>query len=117
MPNWYIKNEPYELLTLNEALKDNPSPIVALTYQKLSDTLKYTKTFQKFTPSIYDLFYMRKPKKFLNADHEIIDICNQSSIKPGQTPYVRLHKGTPQPTDIRKFVGKFDPTPKTHIDD
>jgi hypothetical protein len=117
MPNWYIKNEPYELLTLNEALKDNPSPIVALTYQKLSDTLKYTKTFQKFTPSIYDLFYMRKPKKFLNVQHEIIDVPNRSSIKPGMTPYIKLFKGTPQPTDIRKFVNKFDQSEKIHIDD
>ena len=117
MPNWYNINEPYELLTLNEALKDNNSPIIALTYQKLADTMKYAKTFHKFSPSIYDLFYMRKPKKFLNVDHEILDIPNQPAAQPGDAPYIRLKKGTPLPTNAREFTKRFDPRPKIRLDD
>lgn len=119
MPNWYNFNEPYELLTLNEALKDNPSPIISLTYCKLADALKYPLSFKKSGSSIFDLFYIRKPKKFLNADHEILDIPNQTGIKPGESPivYFKDHNDSHPPVDIRKYLQKFSQTPRTRLDD
>ena len=118
MPNWYNHNEPYELLTLNEALKDNPSPIISLTYCKLADALKYPLSFKKSGSSIFDLFYIRKPMKFLNADHEILDVPNRVGIQPGECPvvYVKDHEGHP-PTDIRKFLEPFSNRPKVRLDD
>lgn len=116
-PNWLNKNEKYQLLTLNEALKDNPSPIVSLTYQKLADALKYPLTFQKFAPSIFDLFYMRKPKKFLNVDHEILDIPNEKNMEPYTTPvmYSKYHDG-PRPSS-KELVAKYKNKPKTKLED
>ena len=117
-PNWYNINEPYELLTLNEALKDNPSPIISLTYCKLAEALKYPLSFKKSGSSIFDLFYSRKPLKFLNADHEILDIPNKSGIRPGESPVVfyKDHDGPP-PVYIRKELQKFSSYPKTRLDD
>ena len=118
-PNWYNIDEPYELLTLNEALKDNPSPIISLTYLKLADALKYPLSFKKSGSSIFDLFYIRKPMKFLNADHEILDIPNQTGIKKGESPvvYFKEHNDGHPPVDIRKYLQKFSPYPKTRLDD
>ena len=119
MPNWYNINEPYELLTLNEALKDNPSPIISLTYWKLADALKYPLSFKKSGSSIFDLFYNRKPLKFLNADHEILDIPNQTGIRKGESPivYVKDNSDGKPPVDMRKFLEPFSQYPKTRLDD
>lgn len=119
MPNWYNHNEPYELLTLNEALKDNPSPIISLTYCKLADALKYPLSFKKSGSSIFDLFYIRKPMKFLNADHEILDIPNRVGIKPGESPivYIKDHTDGHPPTDIRKFLQPFSNRLRVRLDD
>ena len=116
-PNWLNKNEPYELLTLNEALKDNPSPIISLTYQKLADTLKYPLTFKKYGPSIFDLFYMRKPKKFLKADHEILDIPHEKGSEPGDYPVIFFKDHEGYRPDTKDIMNKYSNKPKTHLED
>ena len=117
--NWMNPNEEYELLTLNEALTDNPSIIISLVYQKLGRTLFNPSSFKKTAPSIFDLFFMRKPKKFLNADHEIWDESNKPLIKPGECPimWVKDPKSMPRPKDARAYINSLKPRPKTEIDD
>lgn len=117
-PEWRRYNEPYELLTLNEALKDHNSPIISLTYRKLADTLKYPLSFKKFGPSIFDLFFIRKPKKFINADHEILEMPNKRAMQDGEMPVVFIHdhKGR-RPVDIKAYMEPFSQTPKTNLDD
>lgn len=117
MPNWTNVNEQYEVLTLNEALTDNPSPIISLLYQKLARALYYPLTFKKNKPSIFDPFFMRKPKKFLNVDHEVHDM-NGRRIKPGQSPVIFHHNPTgDRPRDLKKFLEPFRTLPKTELDD
>ena len=115
-PNWLNEDEPYELLTLNEALTDNPSVINSLVYQKLAKTLYYPLTFKKTAPSIFDPFFMRKPKKFLNADHEIYDVKNTSHMQKGECPIVFVKEGQKRPLNFRETIEKARNIPKTEID-
>ena len=117
-PNWYNDDEEYEILTLNDALTDNPSVINSLIYQKLAKALYTPLTYKKTGSSIFDLFFMRKPKKFLEADHEIYDYKDKSQIRPGQCPIVffKDHDG-PKPYDIQDRVKQARNLPKTELDD
>ena len=115
-PNWLNEDEPYELLTLNEALTDNPSVINSLVYQKLAKTLYYPLTFKKTAPSIFDPFFMRKPKKFLMADHEIHDVKNTSHMQKGECPIVFVKEGQKRPLNFRETIEKARNIPKTEID-
>ena len=119
MPNWYNKNELYEILTLNEALTDNPSIVVSLTYRKLSKALNYPLNFTKVSPSIFDLFFMRKPKKVLDSDHEILDKVNDPQIRKGECPVIKIrnHDKVEKPKDIKAFIKKFRNMEKTRVDD
>lgn len=119
MPNWYNKNEPYEILTLNEALTDNPSIITSLTYRKLARALNYPLSFKKSGSSIFDLFFMRKPKKMLNSDHEILDKANDTQIRKGECPVIRIKdfKTAGKPKNIKEFIKKFRNVEKTRVDD
>lgn len=117
-PNWLNENEEYELLTLNEALTDNPSVINSLIYQKLAKTLYYPLTYRKTAPSIFDLFFMRKPKKFLEADHEIHDIRDKSTIIPGELPMVFVREGQEKrPLDFSNVIKQARNKEKTELDD
>lgn len=107
--NWWNYNEPYEILTLNEALTDNPSVINSLIYQKLGKCLYYPLTFKKTGSSLFDPFFMRKPKKFLEIDEEIYDFKNQSNMQPGECPivFVKNDNHEPRPKNFSELVHKI----------
>lgn len=67
MPMWEYQNEPYRLLTLNQALTDNPSITVSLLYQRLSRQLYNPLSFKKTKPSVMDVFFIEQPQKYLNS--------------------------------------------------
>ena len=116
-PNWLNPDEEYEILTLNEALTDNPSIAITLLYQKLAKTLYSPMSFRKIQPSIFDPFFLRQPKKFLNADHEIWDETNQSTIQPGESPvlFIKDHDG-PRPKNVKALLEKLKNQEKTELD-
>lgn len=66
-PDWEYPNEPYEILTLNQALIDNPSITISLSYQNLSKALYNPLTFKKNGVSFMDLFFIETPAKYLNS--------------------------------------------------
>jgi len=66
-PHWEYKNEPYQILTLNQSLLDNPRVVVSLMYQNLSKMLYNPLTYRKNKPSAMDLLFMPKPQEYLNA--------------------------------------------------
>lgn len=118
MPDWSVKDAPYELLTLHEALTDNPSVVVSFMYQKLAKALFYPLSYQKTAPSIYDLFFIRKPKKYLNVDHEIYSELNKPKIQKGECPVVFVHDRTaPKPKSTKELLEKFGKIKKTELDD
>ena len=74
-------------------------------------------SFRKIAPSIFDPFFLRQPKKFLNADHEIWDESNQSTIQPGECPvmFMKDHDG-PRPKDVKALLEKIRNQEKTELD-
>lgn len=66
-PQWEYKDEPYEILTLNQALTNNPSVIISMSYQRVSKALYNPLTYRKNSPSFMDLFFMEKPQAYLNS--------------------------------------------------
>ena len=71
-PDWTIRNEDYRLITLNDALTNNPSITVSMSYQKLSKVLYNPLSFRKDKPSFLDLLFMEKPQEFM-VNQNIID--------------------------------------------
>ena len=74
MPKWEIPNETYRLLTLNEALTNNPSITVSLEYEKLPKALYYPLSFKKIKASSIDLFFMVQPQEFMNTETKVSTI-------------------------------------------
>lgn len=68
-PDWEVENEDYNLVSLDKALKDNPSVVVSLLYQNLAWMLSYPLTFQKELPSCMDLFFMKQPQNIESDDN------------------------------------------------
>ena len=69
-PDWSIPNVPYNVKSLNTALKDNPSIVVALSFQNIKRTLYNPSSFRKFKPSVLDVFFMEQPQNYLNNDYD-----------------------------------------------
>ena len=73
------------MITLNEALKDNPSVAISLMYEKVKEQLRNPITFQKTKPSSIDLFYMVQPQNYMNeefSESNVIPDNNEGLIKP-----------------------------------
>ena len=68
-PDWSNCGEEYTILTLDQALKDNPSVIKSLIYQNLDYMLSYPLTYKKTDPSRMDLFFMLRPQEFIANYH------------------------------------------------
>lgn len=66
-PEWEYPNEPYRLVTLDTALKENPSITTSLNYQYIQKQLTKPITFLKNKPGIMDLFFMEKPQEYMNV--------------------------------------------------
>lgn len=79
-PEWEVPGAEYQILTLDQSLKDNPSIVNSLIYQKLGDTLYYPLSFEKEAPSRMDLFFMTKPQDFLS---EHIDAPTKKELMNG----------------------------------
>lgn len=64
--DWTNPNAFYKIVSLNDALVNNPSPTITLMYQYLAKSLYTPLTYQKDAPSFIDLFFMKNPQKFLD---------------------------------------------------
>lgn len=107
MPDWGNFNEPYEVLTLNEALTDHPSVVVSLIYQKLVRSLYNPTTFKKIKSSVYDPFFMHKPLKFMNIDHEVYDDPYAKITDGKKNPIMFVTKGNKLPPNHQEIYEKF----------
>lgn len=67
-PNWNDPAATYKLLTLNQALTNNPSVIISLLYKDLNKTLYNPLTFTKNAPSFFDLFFSEQPQVYMSDD-------------------------------------------------
>ena len=67
-PNWNNPFAQYKMLTLNQALTNNPSVIVSLLYRNLGRTLYNPLTFAKNAPSFFDLFFCEDPQNYISDE-------------------------------------------------
>lgn len=79
-PRWEYPNEPCRIVTLDRALKDNPSVTITLSYQRLSKALYNPLTFKKRGVSFMDLFFMEQPQLYLQNDN-IIPGVKESDVE------------------------------------
>jgi len=87
-PDWDNPNEPYQLLTLDRALTDNPSVTISLLYQNLGRALYNPNTYKKSAPNPMDLFFMKQPQNFLSDTSNIVETKNKEELI---CPVVRYH--------------------------
>ena len=71
IPDWRIENVPYQMITMHRALIDNPSVVTSMMYAQLPKALYNPKSFKKTAPSINDLFFIEKPKAFMQAPAKV----------------------------------------------
>ena len=109
MPNWGRYNEPYEVLTLKEALSNNRSVIVSLKYQDIARALHKPMTYKKTKTSCFDPFYMHKPIKYMNIDHEVWDKTHEKIVPEGTSPVMWVVPGHPEIIDSKKFMDALRP--------
>lgn len=72
LPDWTVANEDYQLLTLNDALTNNPSITVSMSYQKLSKVLYNPLSYKKDGTSFLDLLFMERPQDYF-VNKSLID--------------------------------------------
>lgn len=72
-PDWSVPNAPYQILTLNDALNNNPSIIITMMYQRLGKVLYNPLSFKKNGASFIDLFFMENATEHLASTTEILD--------------------------------------------
>jgi hypothetical protein len=94
LPDWSYPNEPYKILTLNQALTDNPSVVVSLLYQKLSKMLYNPLTFRKHKPSFLDLFFMEKPQNYLSDTTNIQPAVKPTDVEKNLRPLIIKYEKT-----------------------
>lgn len=81
-PRWDYINEPYQLLTLHQALINNPSLSVTLEYKEIGRTLYNPLSYRKNKPSFLDLFFMENPNAYLASKPEEETVPKYSEGNP-----------------------------------
>lgn len=81
-PEWEYENEECQMLSLKDALTNNPSVGISLEFNKLTKALYSPLTFRKSKASSVDLFYMTKPQGYMSL------IPVESDIKSDKEEFV-----------------------------
>lgn len=64
-PDWNIPDVPYQMVTMHKALIENASITTSMLYEQLPKALINPRSFKKTSPSINDLYFMTKPKQYM----------------------------------------------------
>jgi hypothetical protein len=102
--DWTNPNALYKIVSLNDALVNNPSPTITLMYQYLARNLYTPLTYQKNAPSFIDLFFMKNPQKYLNSKHaKTVYDTDDSNNTPWSIRIPPKVKKVPAPWTIKGF--------------
>lgn len=82
-PEWEYPDEPYQILTLDKALKTNPSITISLLYKKPLKTTIDPLSFKKNAPSNMDICFMEKPQNFMNNNKDLRENTINKDEKTG----------------------------------
>ena len=86
-PHWEYPQEDYQMVTLNQRLKGNPSVTVSLMYKDVNKLLFYPLTFMKTKPSVLDLFFMTKPQNYMSSKPVENDILDDKELEGPIKPF------------------------------
>lgn len=89
-PNWEIKDIPYQILTLHDALNYNPSIVITLMYQSLSKVLYNPLSFKKRGVSFIDLFFQEHVTDTISNAADIIDGEPDDLHKSLVSPFIKV---------------------------
>lgn len=67
-PDWSNPSVQYRMITLNQALTNNPSVVISLLYKDLHRTLYNPLTYKKHAPSFFDLFFCEQPQVYMSDE-------------------------------------------------
>lgn len=67
-PNWNDRNAVGRLVSLDNALVNNTSPIISLLYKDINKVFYSPLTYKKDSPSFLDMFFMEKPQEYMRPD-------------------------------------------------
>jgi hypothetical protein len=67
-PDWDYPNAPYQILTLRNALTNNPSVLISMQFDNIAKTLYMPITYKKKKASKIDLWYHTQPQQFIKQD-------------------------------------------------
>jgi len=67
-PNWLYSNASYEIVTLEKALKENPSITIGLSFEDINRILYNPLTYRKTKASAYDMFFMENYKQYIESE-------------------------------------------------
>lgn len=70
LPDWTHENEPCQILTLTESLKNNRSISIRLQSSGISKTLIHSSNRRLKATSNMDVYYMEQPQKFIQDEYE-----------------------------------------------
>lgn len=84
-PNWEIEGEECSILTLNQALTNNPSITVSMQY-KLSNIYYNPLSFKKNKASYLDLLFMERPQLYFQNE----GLYNRPKVEPSKKKPVNL---------------------------
>ena len=87
-PEWEYPNANYSILTLNEALNNNPSITTTMSYQKLSKVFYSPLSYKKHGTSFLDLLFMERPQEFIQNKELVSNDFSPKSDKDEVKPLV-----------------------------
>ena len=103
-PNWNDPNAKSKMITLNQALTNNPSVIISLLYKDLHKVLYNPLTFTKNAPSFFDLFFCEQPQNYMSDDLYTEDTTNINEVDTSIT----MMELTGEPTKEEKLMAKLE---------
>ena len=103
-PNWNDPHAQYRMITLNQALTNNPSVIISLLYKDLQKVLYNPLTYSKHAPSFFDLFFCEQPQNYMNNDL----ITTDTSIIQDPERGVQMYTLTDYQPDEDEFLKKIE---------
>ena len=106
-PNWNDPNAKHKMITLNQALVNNPSVITSLLYKDLHKTLYNPLTFSKNAPSFFDLFFCEQPQNYMNDDLLTDDTSDIRDYEDKVSLYTLNNGGKTSEEEFLKKLEKY----------
>ena len=103
-PNWNDPNAKSRMITLNQALTNNPSVIISLLYKDLHKVLYNPLTFTKNAPSFFDLFFCEQPQNYMSSDIYVDEVTTVNEYDESIQMYEILDK----PTKEAELMAKLE---------